>query len=600
VSGAPKSGKSRSVLEVLRREHPDAVTWWVNPSPSVLPLVVQAAKKAQGEERPAFIVLDDAGLIGTDPAAGLTARRLQDLAAACGRLVIVVHDETFASWEHQLTHRTAGEVDTRSIGATRELMDLLQHRIHYSSVLNDEETAPAAEAYEHADPRVKGFDLTRLAETLAGVQTLLANARKTLQTPASIEAALLEAAIDASIAFPAGTTTDILTSLATTHYRRRQPNRLWRPHLLEDAFDTLTTGITTGSPHAILTTTDHHTYRLLDALTPELQHAGRNPLSTIKDSALPENVLDHAILTTGLWHHQKNEIAMAIEAWKQASERGDERTMILLAATAEDAGDTSTARIWWESAAEYGDSRAMSSLGVLAYKAGEVEAAMVWWEKAANHGDIGSMMFPIAAREGELDRMLESAAGNSSRTESFMHLGILAEEAGEQEAALTWYEHAARNGHPVAMNRLGEILQENGNRETARNWFEQAASTGATWAMGNLASLDKEEGDLDAARTWWERAADEGSPAAMGSLGSLAADAGDLVAARTWWKRAADAGSPEAMDSLSELAQGSGDVESTRMWRERAAETRAAQAERFRLFQRGASRQAAEAQQPDQ
>jgi hypothetical protein len=173
VSGAPKSGKSRSVLETLQREHPDAITWWVNPSPTVLPLVVQAAKKASDEkEKPAFIVLDDAGLIGTDPAGGLTARRLHDLAAACTQLVVVVHNETLAAWEHQLTHRTPNDVDTHSIGASRELMDLLQHRIRYDSVLNGDETAPAAEAYEHADSRVKSFDLTRLAETLAGVDML--------------------------------------------------------------------------------------------------------------------------------------------------------------------------------------------------------------------------------------------------------------------------------------------------------------------------------------------------------------------------------------------------------------------------------------------
>ena len=249
VVGAPKSGKSRSIIEMLQQEHPEALTWWVNPSPTVLPLVVQAAKEVpKAGEKPMFVVLDDAGLIGTDPKHGLTAQRISELSAACTHLIVVIHEETLAGWENHLFNRIPSDFEGLGIGATHELMELLKHRIRYASVLDDTETLAAAISYEQADSRVQDFDLTRIAETFAGVNTLLGKAHKALETPTSVEAALLEAAIDASIAFPSGSTPETLSALAKTHYRKRQPNRPWRPNALDEAFDALATGITIGSP----------------------------------------------------------------------------------------------------------------------------------------------------------------------------------------------------------------------------------------------------------------------------------------------------------------------------------------------------------------
>jgi TPR repeat protein len=570
VLGAPKSGKSRSIIEVLQQEHPEALTWWVNPSPTVLPLVVQAAKKApKAAEQPVFVVLDDAGLIGTDPQHGLTAQRISELSKACTHLIVVIHEETLAGWEHQLTHRTPDALDMQSIGASQEMVDLLHHRVRYSSVLDNDEATPAAEAYVGADARVQGFDLTRLAETFAGVQILLANARKALENPTSIEAALLEAAIDASIAFPFGASLDVLEILAVAHYRRRQPNRPWRPHLLEAAFDALATGITVGSPHAILITTDHTTYRLMDALVPELQHPDRDVLDMLMTRELPEQTINEALYYIGSWHLVQIKFDKARKAWAEAARRGEVNSMLNISAFAHAEGDQRTARMWSERAAEKGSARGMYNLSVLAHEAGDADAARACSELAAEAGSAPAMLDLgiLAHEEGDADaaRAWWEQAAEAGMTEAMNNLGALADKEGNPDTAYGWWERAAAAGDSMAMANLGIIAFRARDLKTARIWLERAAENGSAEAIVNLGILADEEDD-------WERAVENGSAEAIVNLGNLAHEEGNADAARAWWKRAAAAGSAEAMYNLGALAHMADDRESARTWWERAAE----------------------------
>lgn len=533
VTGAPKSGKSRSILEVLQRQYPDALTWWVNPSPTVLPLVVEAAKKAKGRERPDVVVLDDAGLIGTDPTAGLTAQRLHDLADACTDLIIVIHTETIASWEHQLTHRTTG-FDTSGQGVSQELMNLLVHRVTYHSVLDDVETGPATRTYDTANDRVKSFDLTRLAETLAGVETLRKQATHILETPTSVEAALLEAAIYASIAFPAGATPEILQTLATAHHKRRQPNRPWRPDHFHDALDTLTTGITTGSPHSILITTDHTTYRLLDALTPELQHPERDILGILNEIVLPDDAREAALLDTGHWHHNRALAPeMAEAAWLAAADLGSGKAMVKLGFLAAQQHEGRGMRAWWHRAAEAGDADGMYYFGLLLKISGEPHKSYVWWEQAAELG----------------------------QPEAMSKLGQRASHAGDDQPAEIWWKHAAERGSAEAMFELGLLASKMENRESAYEWWEQAAKKGEKTSLLLLGMRAEEEGDMKAAERYWLEAAVRGDVEAMHGLGRLAEQSGDDESARQWWTSAADAGNVQAMVALAILAAKAGNLE---------------------------------------
>ncbi|WP_349033927.1 tetratricopeptide repeat protein [Pseudarthrobacter sp. SORGH_AS 212] len=586
VTGAPKSGKSRSLMEILQQQHPDAVTWWVNPAPTVLPLLVESARKTKKSERPVFVVLDDAGLIGTDPISGLTAQRLSDLVETCTHLIVVVHDEVIANWEHQLTSRAWHSFESSGMGATRELMNLLRHRISYSSTLDEEEAQSATKVYEDADQRVRGFDLNRLGETLAGVEMLRNQVINLLESPTSVEAALIEAAIDASMSFPTGATFEILGTLAAAHYRQRQPNRPWREHLLFDAFDSLTTGITKGSPHAILVTADHDKYRLLDALAPEFQHPDRATLDTLRGCQLPQEVLNHALLSAAAWYFfHKPEDERIVSVWTECAEQGDPRAMVLLALRAREAKDVEAARTWWKRAADHGleDSmfqleaaETMRELGNLADLAGDARGARAWWERAAEQGDADSMLllsrFPFEAGDLEEAVVLWKRAARHGNSTAMLNLGVQAKDAGNLEKAQEWWERAAEIGDASAMHELGNDAYTAGDSDSARDWWKRAANLGNEHAMVMVGLLASQADDIDSARSWLRLAADKGEARAIFELGALDHTAGDLEMASFWWQRSADKGNTAAMCALANMAHDTNNLESASDLWERAAE----------------------------
>jgi TPR repeat protein len=573
VTGAPKSGKSRSVLETLQRNHPDALVWWVNPSPTVLPLVVENAKKTRETERPVFIVLDDAGLIGPDPSSGLTAQRLCDLADTCTHLIVVIHTQTLADWEHQLiSRRTALYAGT--LGASRELMNQLGRRVPYGSVLDDKETAPAAVTYDNADKRVQSFDLTRLAETLSGVETLRSEATHLLENPVSVEAALLEAAIDASIVYSAGCTVEVLEALAAAHQKRRQPNRPWRPEQLIDAMDKLTSGITVGSPHAILVAGDHDAYRLFDALIPELQHPERDivaSLGVLMGADLPESAVHKAVSGTSRWYALQGFFDKARQVQLYAANHGHTASMHALAVYAEASGDLQAARSWLERAAEAGDADAMFARGNLANDVGATEEATTWWQRAAEAGQAGAMTrLEFSWEEFQRARPIWEREADKGASAAMLNLGMVADHEGDMASAKMWWEKAAIEGNARGLLHLGDLAHTEDDMASAKMWWEKAAAEGVADALVSLGALADREGDIASARVWWEKAAERSEPQALFSLGVLAWREGDVSTAKLWWEKAAALGMANALSNLGVLAHDSGDFKSACAWWEKA------------------------------
>ncbi len=70
------------------------------------------------------------------------------------------------------------------------------------------------------------------------------------------------------------------------------------------------------------------------------------------------------------------------------------------------------------------------------------------------------------------------------------NLGLLAEKAGDLDAARAWYEQATKLDHPEAMTNLGLLAEKAGDRDAARAWYEQAAALGNENAAMFLAELD--------------------------------------------------------------------------------------------------------------
>ncbi len=63
----------------------------------------------------------------------------------------------------------------------------------------------------------------------------------------------------------------------------------------------------------------------------------------------------------------------------------------------------------------------------------------------------------------------------------------------DASAALLWYETAANNGAPMAMNMLGRCHElgqgTTANPALAAVWYRRAADTGLDWGLYNLANL---------------------------------------------------------------------------------------------------------------
>ncbi|WP_267221799.1 tetratricopeptide repeat protein [Dyella silvae] len=103
--------------------------------------------------------------------------------------------------------------------------------------------------------------------------------------------------------------------------------------------------------------------------------------------------------------------------------------------------------------------------------------------------------------------------------------GIGCERDGAE--ARYWFQHAAHQGEPMAMNMLGRCL-ENGwggavNYELAAVWYREAAEHGSDWGMYNYAHVLANGRGIKPNRAeafhWFGRAAEAGHGRAMHFLG---------------------------------------------------------------------------------
>nr|WP_218680537.1 tetratricopeptide repeat protein [Rhodococcus qingshengii] len=570
VVGPPKSGKSRSVLETLAGTVPDATVQWVNPVPGVLPALVDLHRKEKNAG-PGVVVLDDAQFLGVNPMDGLTTQRLTELASR-NRLIVIVHEHDLGMWRNQINNRTVtADTDMSRIGATPELIQLLdEHRIDYHAILDASELVTATALLDKVTSSVRGLDFTRLAEALASVDHFKSEATEELGA-GGMRAALIEAAIDATILYPTGADIEQLEQLCKLHYRRFRPNLPWRARQFDDAFDWATTGYK-ESPHAILTRTlgsDQH-YRLFDALTPALRTADR-VLHHLEDLDLDST----SSFFVGIWAHGTGDTDTARSWWEKAADHDHPEAMFNLGFSYDEAGDVASARVWWEKAATRHLPRALFALGLIDKKAGDLVSACVWWEKAAARGHaeamfkLGFSFFNVG--DVATARSWWEKAAARDHADAMFNLGATYDNEGDLATARSWWEKAAARDHADAMFNLGATYYDEDDLATARSWWEKAAARDHPRAMFTLGATYYDEGDLATARSWLEKAAARDHPRAMFNLGILYDNEGDVATARSWWEKAAARDHPRAMFSLGILYDNEGDVATARSWWEKAA-----------------------------
>ncbi|KQU55484.1 hypothetical protein ASG84_22040 [Rhodococcus sp. Leaf278] len=563
IVGPPKSGKTRSLFHLLSTMTPQPVTWWHNPAPGALDTLITRLDAVKNDPaRPDVVILDDAGYNGVTPDTGLTAPRIRKIADLTTSVVLIVHSADLASWkDHATGGRPASALETMTgIGASPALVNLLDaNTVDYSAELDDTELAAASQMLTDNDTGdFEGLDLTRLAEAMATVDKLHAAVQAAYEH-GGMRAALVDAAIDATITDPAGSDIDWLQTLTQIHYRRLARNARWKPAQFDTEFDEwATTGFSPGSPHTILTRTDTHTpdgvagerYRLLDALVPRLRAPDRD-LTHLDPASLPTLRILHT--TNFLSAHNRHHTAAT---WLlPVANRGNSGVVayklgnIIYQLGPETIVGGHTATGWWAIAAERGHADAAFMLGLVAHEIGTGDATV--------EGHTATQWWAIAARHGV--------------TNAAFTLGLVADEIGTGDAtveghtATQWLALAARHGHADAAYNLGHNAHNLGpdaivEGHTATQWWLIAHEHGETDATFNLGITAQRLGpdailEGHTATGWWALAAHHGHANAAYNLGITAHKLGPeaIVEGHTatgWWALAADHGHADAAFNL--------------------------------------------------
>ena len=234
-----------------------------------------------------------------------------------------------------------------------------------------------------------------------------------------------------------------------------------------------------------------------------------------------------------------------------------------------------TARVYLK-AAQKGDVDAMYKLG-MAYLEGigtdiHPLKAVAWLSRAAENGipeadlEIGNLFYAGDVIEKNRDKARQHYlhAAEEGNAMAMYNIGkMYQEDAGT--LAVQWYEKAAENGLPKAMNQLaqmyyiGTIVPQ--DLQKTVEYYEMSAQHDDTKAMYNLASLYQSgvgvEKDIRTAMLWLIKAARQGDADSMYQLGTLFENGTviqqDIEKALYWYQTASEKGHQKAPQKLIEL-----------------------------------------------
>lgn len=396
VSGPPKAGKTRSLLEALREVVPHKLLWRVPPVPGALDIVWRSVEADGGrppDHDPAGIIvlLDDLQRHDFASTEGITHGKLLRLRKAGVTIAATVHNVFLAALRrHQVDRTRRFREFEMSIGASPQLVDLL----HSPTILWELSPDLTGDELDHADPdllsQARSHDveegkLSRLPELLAAVDTLFARADEGRQYRTRPErAAIISAAIDASYVYPAGATEEELRQLTEWAFTRLWPTKTWREEYFSSALDWATDAIGgPGSTHAIVHPTATGRLRLFDPLLPALMPVPMSPehLDNHKESLSTESQFH-----TGFYCWKIGDGNRAIDWWHAATSTGHTGAMNNLGVLLKETGRPDDAEHWYRLAADTGHTGAMYNLGILLYQTDRLEEAEHWWRRAAGLG----------------------------------------------------------------------------------------------------------------------------------------------------------------------------------------------------------------------
>lgn len=209
------------------------------------------------------------------------------------------------------------------------------------------------------------------------------------------------------------------------------------------------------------------------------------------------------------------------------------------------ASDPNTAVSIWTQAAALGSPRAHYNLGVVAEEEGDIDRALAYFEEAAN--------------------------AQSPYPRALYNLSIHVRDIDKERAALL-AERAADLGLAAAAYNLGQWAMWDEDYVTASRWWRRAMDLGDGQAAYNLAIQLDRDGDPDGARETFWRSAELGYPDGMNNVAVMLRADGEDDEALAWCERAAAAGSTLAMRNLADLATEEGQSSLASTWLQSAAD----------------------------
>lgn len=491
ICGPPKSGKTRSLVEALKRHEssgrirvlllqPPPTSNGANWVASFVDALLNSDVVDYGNPVASVVLIDDLHLYCTD---GEVWPELERLVADTDRVIVAftIHDEYLQP------------ADESRPGDPRHGLDLSAARAAAEKVppeldLNELERAVSL------IPTVDKAELRRLAERLANTPILLARA-ELARTAASqtANAALLYALLDLNLIEIAGSDRARIRSQQAKWWAALAPTSgPLTDRIHEASFQWATKGV--GRIWALCMSTEpgRDQWRLHDGVAARLrrEHA---PLPSIKydpDITVPELV--RVALAYKDWAY--NVSHPILEAAVHRS-MGASRVPVEEAVGPNDGGRPQRVA----EAIDRGHIGVITLVGEILMSNEREEAAVQHWLLASFLGDmkadlhLGANFAKNGLMQWSYDAYRRAALAGSAYAN--FALGSLCYQHRKFDAAQVYWERAAEKGHFPALRNLGMMLVESGD-ESGRELLRQAVDLGDELAAEMLDALAKIDSDL--------------------------------------------------------------------------------------------------------
>lgn len=289
---------------------------------------------------------------------------------------------------------------------------------------------------------------------------------------------------------------------------------------------------------------------------------------TFYQQALQRNFLEVGdnVFLRGFTFLEQGDLENGIRWLTVAAEHGHANAQFHLGWTYLKEEDYEKSKVWLNKAATNGIEAALSLLhntGIDFLEEENSKEAEAWWCLAAECGyKLSShnimVLGQMAAAKGEWDqaKRLYGLAAQFGQIEATFRLGLLAEQENVLEEAATWYEKAAQEGHPKAIDflcTLGNKCEAAQNEAQALDCFRRAAKLGSYLGLTELGRCAFNSDRKEEAKIWFMLAALRNPKVGsinLNTIGHLCSQQTRVIEARTWFLLASQFGLPEATYNL--------------------------------------------------